>query len=125
MPNHEVLNSRLKLLQEDVEALLDRLKKLTEDVRCFGGPQVHSHIDLHRTAVDEIEAIKRLLEKIAKASSAADWTDYNKIRDNVTQINQEVLEIVQGLAIHRDNLDGTFCWIVRRYLEGIFGDFLD
>jgi hypothetical protein len=124
MPNPEVLNSRLKLLQEDVEALLDRLKKLTEDVQFFGGPQVRSHIDLQHTAVDEVTAITRLLGKIAQASSAADWTDYNEIRDNVAQINQEVLEIVQGLAIHREKVDETFCWIVRRFLEGIFGDFL-
>jgi hypothetical protein len=124
MPNLEVLNSRLNLLQEDVEALLATLKKLTEDVQSFGGPQVRSHIDLGHKAVDQITAITRLLGTMALTSSAADWTNYNEIRDNVAQINQEVLEIVQGLAIHRGKEDEEFCWIVRRFLEGIFGDFL-
>jgi hypothetical protein len=122
MSNPDVLRSRLKLLQDDVEALLERLNKLTKEVQVFGGPRVQSHVDLKNKAFGQGTAITDLLTKIAQASNAGGWANYNEIRDSVAQINHEVLEIVQGLAIHRENIDERACWIVRRFLEGISGE---
>jgi len=122
MSNPDVLKSRLKVLQDDVDALLETLNSLTGDVQVFGGPRVQSHVDLKNKAVGQRTTISDLIEKIAPASSVADWVKYNELRDNVAQINQEVLEIVQGLAIHRGSTDEKACWIVRRFLEGISGE---
>jgi len=109
MSNPDVLKSRLKVLQDDVDALLETLNSLTGDVQVFGGPRVQSHVDLKNKAVGQRTTISDLIEKIAPASSVADWVKYNELRDNVAQINQEVLEIVQGLAIHRGSTDEKAC----------------
>ena len=113
-----LLRSRLQLLREDVEALLEGLSKIASEVLTYGGPRVQSHVELRNRAVAHLNAITKALT--ASPSQQA-WTEYNRIRDEVTQVNQEVLEIVAGLAIHRENVDAKICWVVRRFLEDISG----
>jgi hypothetical protein len=111
----QTFHSRVKLLQDDLTFLQDRLTTLSLEVKDSGESRV-SQIELSKEAGTKLKVIKKLLE------DPVDWRRFNRIRDEVTQINQEVLEIVQGLAMRRGNADETCCLIVRKFLECISQD---
>jgi hypothetical protein len=113
------LNSRLILLRDDVQTLLLGLKKIGEEIQTYGGPRVQSDVELRKRAVGHLKAIDDLFKSDPSRTSQQAWSEYHRIRDEVTQVNQEVLEMMAGLAIHRENVDAKICWIVRQFLEEI------
>lgn len=116
---HNPLHSRLVLLRDDVQTLLLGLKKIGEEILTYGGPRVQSDVELRRRAMGHLKAIDDLLKGETAPAGKEAWGEYNRIRDEVTQVNQEVLEMVAALAMHRENVDAKVCWIVRRFLEDI------
>lgn len=111
----QVFQSRLKLLQEDLTTLQKRLTTLSVPLENSDEWRV-SQTELSRQARIKLLVIKNLL------AGPVDWSEFNQIRDGVTQINQEILEIVQGLAMRGADTDEICCVIVRRFLGGIGQD---
>src|SRR5689334_11159256 len=96
-----ILLLRLKLLEKDAETLLDGLQKLIDDIQRFGGGRARLLVEqkLRNRGLTLMNSIKTLRTKLPNLPAAAGWTDYLQIREDLTKINHEVLEIVGGLAI--------------------------
>jgi hypothetical protein len=119
-----ILLLRLKILEKDAETLLDGLQKLIDEVQKFGGGRARLLVEqkLKNRAFKLMNSIKGLRNKLPNLEVSAAWMEYLHIREDLTNINYEVLEIVGGLAIRGVNVvnvEETLCWIVERFLAGI------
>jgi hypothetical protein len=114
------LESRLLLLEEDLDIVLSGLAKFKEDLESLGKVGLDRDrlsSDLSNKVVGLQNEIQSLRSSAPPASPSETWILYADLRDRSDQIYREFLEIVCGVAILARQIDQKICMIAQELVR--------